>query len=77
VAIAITQRKAYPYSEPILEATVMLPGPNTVAAMIKPGPADLKKALIFTAIKYIRKICFVDLFHNGLYLGERLVLETA
>jgi hypothetical protein len=57
--MTITHRKAYPYSEPILEATVMLPGPNTVAAMIKPGPRDLKRALIsgnlFTENKYIRK----------------------
>jgi hypothetical protein len=28
----------------------MLPGPNTVAAIINPGPRDLKKALKFTEL---------------------------
>jgi hypothetical protein len=47
VASTITQRNEYPYSEPILEATVMLPGPNTTDAIISPGPIDLKIFLIF------------------------------
>jgi hypothetical protein len=71
VAMTITQRKAYPYSEPILEATVMLPGPSTVAAMINPGPRDLKRVLIFTETKYIRKFCFIE------PISERLVLVIA
>jgi len=37
----ITQRKEKPCSEPILDATVMLPGPKTTEAIIKPGPNDL------------------------------------
>ncbi len=46
-AITITQRKAYPFSDPILDATVMLPGPRTTEAIIKPGPIDLDILLIF------------------------------
>src|SRR5690554_3792823 len=36
----ITHKKAYPCSDPIREDTVILPGPNTTEAMIKPGPID-------------------------------------
>jgi hypothetical protein len=43
IADSITnQSREYPYPAPNLEVTVRLPGPNTSAAVIKPGPIFLK-----------------------------------
>ena len=50
-AKTITQRKEFPCSEPILEATVILPGPKTTEAMIKPGPNDFRNSFIRIKMK--------------------------
>jgi hypothetical protein len=51
VASKMTHRNAYPYSDPILEATVMLPGPKTTDAMMNPGPTDLA---MFRSERYMK-----------------------
>jgi hypothetical protein len=55
-AKTMTHRKAYPCSEPIRDATVILPGPKTTEAMIKPGPRVFINTFSFFSIAFMNNL---------------------
>ena len=62
-----TQIKIYPYWEPILEDTAILPGPRTTDAVINPGP----KALM----NFFKRWTLPVAFSGGMTISEVLAVS--